>query len=45
MRKWYTAHNPVGASTSDGQVEIDKGKKFQQELGQWTAENGAFMKV
>jgi cytochrome b6-f complex iron-sulfur subunit len=29
----------------DGQVEIDKGKKFQQELGQWTAENGAFMKV
>ena len=29
----------------DGQVEIDKGKKFQQELVQWTAENGAFIKV
>jgi cytochrome b6-f complex iron-sulfur subunit len=29
----------------DGQVMIDKSKKLQQELGQWTPENSAFIKV
>jgi len=29
----------------DGQVQIDKSKKLQQELGQWTKENGAFIEV
>jgi cytochrome b6-f complex iron-sulfur subunit len=29
----------------DGQVEIDKSRKLQQELGQWTKENGAFIAV
>jgi cytochrome b6-f complex iron-sulfur subunit len=29
----------------DGQVEIDKSRKLQQELGQWTKENGAFIEV
>lgn len=29
----------------DGQVMIDKSKKLQQELGQWTPENNAFIKV
>jgi cytochrome b6-f complex iron-sulfur subunit len=29
----------------DGQVEIDKSRKLQQELGQWTKENGAFIPV
>jgi cytochrome b6-f complex iron-sulfur subunit len=29
----------------DGQVQIDKSRKLQQELGQWTKENGAFIEV
>jgi cytochrome b6-f complex iron-sulfur subunit len=29
----------------DGQVQIDKGRKWQYELGQWTKENGAFIEV
>jgi cytochrome b6-f complex iron-sulfur subunit len=29
----------------DGQVEIDKSRKLQKELGQWTKENGAFITV
>lgn len=29
----------------DGQVQIDKSRKLQQELGQWTKENGAFIDV
>jgi cytochrome b6-f complex iron-sulfur subunit len=31
--------------SDDGQVEIDKSRKLQQELGQWTKENGAFIDV
>ena len=33
------------AIADDGQVQIDKSKKWQQELGQWTEENGAFVKI
>ncbi len=29
----------------DGQVQIDKSRKLQQELGHWTKENGAFIEV
>jgi cytochrome b6-f complex iron-sulfur subunit len=29
----------------DGQVEVDKSRKLQKELGQWTKENGAFITV
>ncbi len=29
----------------DGQVQIDKSRKLQQELGQWTKDNGAFIEV
>lgn len=33
------------AVADDGQIMIDKSRKYQQELGQWTEDNGAFVRV